>query len=164
MIRTYLKAFQMGIVAGMRTMTAPALVSYKLSQMRPNPLPDSTLHFMTSPKTATTFAVLAGGELIGDKLPNASDRIGFPQILGRIASGTMCGAALTEADGKSVAYGATLGAAGAFVGSFAFFHLRRWLTHEKDLPDPIVALVEDVLTIGAGWLTINDGEWRNTTA
>ncbi len=164
MIRTYMKAFQIGIVAGMRTMTAPALVSYKLSHMVPNPLPDSTLHFMTSPKTATTFAVLASGELIGDKLPNTPDRTAFPQVTGRIASGALSGAALVDADGQSVAYGAVLGALGAVVGTFAFFQLRHWLTHEKDLPDPVVALVEDALTIGAGWLIINDGEWRTTTA
>jgi uncharacterized membrane protein len=44
---------------------------------------------------------------------------------------------------------------GAVAGSFAFFQLRRWLTHEKDLPDLWVALAEDALTIGAGWLIVH---------
>ncbi|GAB4027200.1 DUF4126 family protein [Spirosoma koreense] len=156
MIQTALKAFQMGIVAGMRSMTAPALVSYKLSQTKPEPLTDSKLHFLTSPKVATALAIMAGGELIGDKIPGAPDRIAQPQIWGRIASGALVGGALTEADGQPVAYGALIGALGATAGSFAFFYLRRWLTHEQDLPDLLVALAEDAIAIGTGWQLINE--------
>ncbi|MFD2935830.1 DUF4126 family protein [Spirosoma flavum] len=156
MNRTYLNAFQIGIVAGMRAMSAPAFVSHKLSHMTPGPLSDSPLHFLTSTKTATTLAVLAGGELVGDKLPSSPDRTKFPQMLGRIVSGALSGAALTEADDEPVASGAVLGALGAVVGTFAFFHLRHWLTHEKGLPDPLVAVAEDALTMGAGWLTVNE--------
>ncbi len=158
MIRTYLNAFGIGVIAGMRSMMAPALVSRKLSQTTPNPLSNSPLHFMTSSKTATTFAVLAGGELIGDKLPNTGDRTAFPQITGRILSGGLCGAALTETDGESLSHGAIFGAVGAVAGTFAFFQLRHYLTHEKDLPDLWVAVAEDVLAIGAGWLVVNEPE------
>lgn len=158
MISPYLKAFQIGVIAGMRSMMAPALVSRKLSQTTPNPLPNSPLHFLTSSKTATTFAVLAGGELIGDKIPNSPNRTTLPQLSGRILSGGMCGAALTEAEGEPLAYGAVLGALGAVAGTFAFFQLRHYLTHEKDLPDLWVAVAEDALTIGAGWLVVNGNE------
>ena len=61
MSRTYLNAFGIGVIAGIRSMMAPALVSHKLSRIEPDPLPDSPLHFITSSKTATTFAVLALG-------------------------------------------------------------------------------------------------------
>ena len=162
MIRTYLNAFQIGIVAGMRAMTAPALVSHKLSHTHPDPLPGSPLHFLTSSKVATTFAVLAGGELIGDKVPNSPARTTLPQLSARVVSGAMSGAALTEADGQPLAYGAVLGALGAVAGTFAFFHLRHWLTHEKDLPDPLVALAEDALAISAGWLIVNEGKMPST--
>jgi len=155
MISTYLNAFQIGIIAGMRSLTAPALVSHKLSQASPDPIPDSPLHFLTSPKTATALAVMAGGELIGDKLPNSPDRIAPPVLSGRIVAGAMSGAALSEADGQPLAYGAVLGAVGALVGTVAFFHLRIWLNHEKGIPDPIVALVEDAMTVGAGWIIVN---------
>ncbi len=164
MIRTYLNAFQIGIVAGMRAMSAPAFVSHKLSHEAINPLPDSVFHFLTSSKTATTLAVLAGGELIGDKVPNGPDRIGAAQLPVRLISGAASGAALTEADGQPVAYGAILGAVGAAVGSFAFFHLRHWLTHEKDLPDTVVALAEDALTMGLGILTINESKSFSTAS
>jgi uncharacterized membrane protein len=164
MIRTYLNAFQIGIVAGMRAMSAPALVSHKLSHAPINPLPDSIFHFLTSSKAATTLAVLAGGELIGDKVPNAPDRISAAQLPVRLISGAASGAALTEAHGEPVVYGAVLGAVGAAVGSFAFFHLRHWLTHEKDLPDTVVALAEDALTIGLGLLTINEAKSFSTAS
>jgi uncharacterized membrane protein len=159
MIKCLLKAFQIGVIAGMRTMTAPALVSYKLAHTKPDrnvgpALPDSRLHFLTSTTTANVLAVMAAGELIADKLPQTPSRIGQPQVWGRIGSGALSAAALTEADGNSARVGAVIGALGAVAGSFAFFHLRRWLTHEKDLPDLWVALAEDTLTIGAGWLVV----------
>lgn len=160
MIKCLLKAFQIGIIAGMRTMTAPALVSYKLAHTKPSRsvgpvLQDSRLHFLTSPITANILAVMAVGELVADKMPQATDRIGQPQIWGRIGSGALSAAALTEADGNSARVGAVAGALGAVAGSFAFFYLRQWLTHEKDLPDLWVALAEDTLTIGAGWWVVN---------
>ncbi|QDK82381.1 DUF4126 family protein [Spirosoma sp. KCTC 42546] len=158
MIRTYINTFQIGVVAGMRSMLAPALVSYKLSHTSPEPLTQSKLHFLVSPKATMALELMAGGELIGDKLPSAPDRTGQPQLWGRIASGAMCGAALTEADKQPIAYGAVLGAVGAAVGSFAFFHLRHWLTHEKDIPDPIIALAEDALAIGVGLMIIKGND------
>ena len=154
MVRTYLNAFQIGVIAGMRSMMAPALVSYKLSHATPNPLLGSPLHFMTSSKTSTGFAVLAGGELIGDKLPQTGDRTAFPQVSGRLLSGALCGAALTEADGQARVYGAVFGTLGAVAGTFAFFQLRHWLTHEKGLSDLWVAVAEDALALSAGLLTI----------
>ena len=151
----YLNAFQIGFVAGMRSLTAPAVVSHKLSNTHPNPLPNSKLHFMTSSKTATTLKALAGAELIGDKVPNVPDRIEAQPLTMRAASGALCGAALSEAEGKPAQIGAVFGGLGAVAGAYTFFYLRQWLTMERDLPDPAVALAEDALAIGAGWLTVN---------
>ena len=164
MFKTYFNAFQIGIVAGMRSMTAPALVSYKLSRTQPDPIPNSTLHFLTSPKAANVFALMAGGELIGDKLPNSPNRIAPPVLSGRIATGALSGAALSEADGQSSVTGALLGAIGALAGTVAFFHLRTWLNHEKGIPDLAVALVEDAMTVGAGWVIVNDNQATTKTA
>ena len=155
MIKCILKAFEIGMIAGMRTMTAPALVSYKLAQMRPVPLTNSKLSFLTSSTTTNVLTVLAVGELIADKMPGTPDRIGQPQVWGRIGSGALSAAALTEADGESAPIGAVIGALGAVAGAFAFFHLRKWLTYEQGLPDPVVALAEDALAIGAGWWIVN---------
>lgn len=158
MIRIALKAFQIGLVAGMRSLTAPALVSYKLSHLKAKLPPDSKLHFLSLPTTTAVLGVMAGGELIGDKLPSAPDRTIPISLFGRMASGAMSGAALTEPDGEPATFGAIFGALGAVTGTFAFFHLRHWLTHDKDLPDPLVALAEDILAVGTGWQLINESE------
>lgn len=158
MMTTYLNAFQIGVIAGMRALTAPALVSYKLSNTHPDPLANSKLDFLHSPTTATVLKVLAGGELIGDKLPQSPDRIGAAQLPVRILSGAVSGAAISEAEGESVPYGALAGALGAVASSFAFFHLRHWLTAGKGLPDPAIALVEDALAIGLGLLVMRHVE------
>ncbi|MCK8492523.1 DUF4126 family protein [Spirosoma sp. RP8] len=164
MIRSYLNAFQIGIVAGMRALSAPAMVSHKLAQMQPDPLPDSKLHSLASPKTATVLKVMAVGELIGDKLPNTPNRTEPSSVVGRMASGALSGAALSEVDGKDARYGAVMGAAGALVGTFAFFHLRRWLTHEQGLPDPVVALAEDVIAVGTAWRLIHQSKPADVAA
>lgn len=155
MYQSYLSAFQIGIIAGMRAMTAPAVVSHKLSTTPTEFNADSPLHFMTSPRTATVFKVLAGGELIGDKVPGSPNRTSPPQLAGRIVSGAVSGAALSEAKGLSATWGTVLGGLGALAGTFAFFHLRHFLTHDKGLPDPVVALAEDALTIALGLATVN---------
>jgi uncharacterized membrane protein len=107
---------------------------------------------------------MAIGELIGDKMPAATDRIAFPAILGRIGSGALSGGALSEAEGKELPYGAIAGAVGAAVGSYAFYYLRHWLTTEQDIPDPYVALAEDALAISAGYLIVEQSAIRGVTA
>ncbi|MFD2570880.1 DUF4126 family protein [Spirosoma soli] len=150
MIRTYINTFQIGLVAGMRTFTAPALVNYKLTNTRPDRLAGSRLAVMSSPKASILLTVLAAGELVGDKVPSAPNRIDIQPLSARMVSGAVCGASLSEAEGKQATLGAVAGSVGALVGSYTFFYLRRWLTVEKGLPDFVVALAEDALAIGIG--------------
>ena len=102
--------------------------------------------------------MLAVGELIGDKLPNTPARTEMPVLGFRILSGGTCGALLNETERQSVATGAVAGGFGAVVGSFLFMRLRLWIDEELGLPDPVVALVEDALTITAGWLLVDNIE------
>ncbi|MEZ0607366.1 DUF4126 family protein [Fibrella sp. WM1] len=155
--------FLIGVVAGMRALSAPALLSRHLSQSAGNPLANSRLHFLTTPNASKTLAVLAGTELLGDKAPNGPDRTTPPQLIVRLASGAVCGAAISATQGSSSRLGAVLGAAGALVGTFAFFHVRRYLTHDRGLPDTAVALLEDALTLGAGWQVANAVGVGNTS-
>ena len=66
------QAFAMGVVSGMRSMTAPALVTHYLSRDRRPRL--GRLNFMRSKLAATAFKVAAAGELVGDKLSNTPAR------------------------------------------------------------------------------------------
>lgn len=158
MNQTYLKAFGIGVVAGMRAMIAPALLSRKLVRTFPTKQPTKPIHYLALPATSLALNGLMGLEIIGDKLPNTPNRIAAPQFGGRIASGATCGAFLSQAEGGAVPVGAVAGGAGTVVGTLAFFHLRRWLTHDLGLPDPLVALAEDALAISLGWTIANSIE------
>lgn len=156
MTQTYVKAAQIGIVAGMRSMLAPALVSRHYNRQPTTFLLESPLKVVTYARTADGCTLLAAGELIADKLPGTADRTGFPQLLGRLGSGAVTGAAIAQAEGQTARIGAVLGGLGALLGTYAFFRLRHWLTAEGGLPDAVVALAEDALAVGAGLLILKD--------
>ena len=42
------------------------------------------------------------------------------------------------------------GASGAIVGAYGGYHARKAVVQTSGIPDPIVALIEDALAIGAG--------------
>ncbi len=158
MVQTYLKAFQIGVIAGMRAMTAPALLSRKLVRTIPTKEPQKPIHYLAQPPVSIGLAVLAGAELIGDKVPHGPNRTSPPQFIARITSGATCGAFLSEVEGEQAPIGAVLGGLGAVAGTLLFFNLRRWLDHDLGLPDAVGALTEDALAIGLGWQVVNSIE------
>lgn len=147
---TYLKAIGMGIVAGMRSMTAPAQVSHHLSRAQPSPLADSPLAFMGRSDVAAGFTVLALGEMTADKLPFMPNRTDPPGLIGRALSGALVGAALAAHEKECPYTGATLGAAAAIAATFAAYHLRKNIRTTLQVQDLPVALGEDVLAVAGG--------------
>ncbi|WP_234736987.1 DUF4126 family protein [Tellurirhabdus bombi] len=154
MIFTYVNAAKMGVLAGMRSMMAPAFASQQLIEQSAGANPSGLVRFFSSPIAANAFKVMAAGEVFGDKLPFASDRIEPKVLVGRIASGAICGAVVAELDGKKAAIGAVIGGLAAIASSYAFFYLRTKLTEKQGIPDPYLALVEDAATFGLGMQTI----------
>lgn len=131
-----------GVLAGMRSMSAPALLSYHLSQ-RPSEAPDGHPRRIALPGVARTFGLLAAGELIADKMPWMPARVSPPALMGRIASGALTGS-IVAAPNQRVSVGrAVLGAAAAVASSFAFYHLRRFATRRLGVPGLVAGLVED---------------------
>jgi len=126
-----LRTFGIGVVAGLRSMTAPA----------------ATLGGADSRWTGPV-RFLAAGELIADKLPQTPPRL-LPIALGvRVLSGALCARALAKrADGSRFA-GTVAGAAGALAGSYGGYYARRYVTTRRDVPDFPIALVEDALALG----------------
>lgn len=155
MFETYAKAFGLGVVIGMRALMGPALLSRKLVRTVPVKQPTKPIHYFAQPPVATALEVLAGTEILTDKLPGVPNRTVPFQFGGRIASGATCGAFLSEVEGGDIPVGAVAGSLGAVVGTLAFFNLRQWLHHDLGLPDPLVALAEDALAISAGWAIVN---------
>ncbi len=66
-------------------------------------------------------------------------------------------AATRERHSKLLATGAVLGAVGAIAGAFAGYHLRRELGKRLDIPDPAVAIVEDMIAVGGSIALVRRG-------
>ena len=147
-------AFLIGCVCGLRSMTGPALVCWgaRLGWLQ---LDGSTLGFLHNVISLSIFTLFAIGELVADKLPFIPSRITAGPLVVRFVSGALCGWALAISGGIGWLPCALAGGVGAVAGSFAGYHVRRWLTAGKGLPDMPIALLEDVVAIGGGLLILS---------
>ena len=143
----YLFAFLIGVVAGSRTFTAPAAVSWA-ARLQWLHLSGTPLGFLGSPATPFILTLLAIGELVVDKLPNTPSRMAPKGFVARIVSGAFCGAALSLAGG-GVFGGLIAGGIGAVVGTWSFSQLRARLAKAFGGWDLPAALIEDACAIAA---------------
>src|SRR5579884_2262313 len=111
-----LRALGIGFVAGLRSMTAPAAVSWAAGNGRLS-LGNSPLVLLDSERAERTTRNLALGEFVSDKTPLLPSRLKPASLLWRLLSGGVCGAAFSVSDGEHASAGAALGATGALVGS-----------------------------------------------
>jgi uncharacterized membrane protein len=147
-------AFAIGLVAGLRSLTGPAIVSWA-AHLKWLDLHNSFLAFLGSTAAAYILAVCALGELVVDKLPNTPSRTEPLGLLARFATGGLSGAALCAAANKSVVIGAVLGAVGGVTGGFVGYQLRTRLVRALGLPAIVVALLEDAIAIGGGFFIVS---------
>jgi len=152
----YLTAIGLGVVAGMRSMSAPAFVSAHLADNEARESSDRVLRFMSSPRTALAFKVGAAGEMVADKLPVIPDRISPGPLAGRMVSGALCGWSVCESEAKPAGIGAAAAGLAAVGSAFASYYLRRRLTESGRFPDVLVALAEDAIVLTAGDLLVNE--------
>ncbi|RFZ84634.1 DUF4126 family protein [Mucilaginibacter terrenus] len=148
--KAFLQAVGLGLVAGMRTMYAPAVASHMYSRHKSRYLRHDPLSFMQSITASKIFKVLAAGELVGDKLPTAPNRTSAPGLIGRAISGMLVGSVVYRANGKPPVVGGLIGGAAAVASTFGCFLLRRAVVKSTKIPDPYIGAVEDVLVIAAG--------------
>ena len=141
----FVLALGIGIVAGLRSLTAPAVVAWGAHLGWLN-LHGSPLAFMGSTVAVAIFSVLAIGELIADKLPMMSKRTAPAPLIARIITGGLCGACVCVAAGQSLVAGAVLGGIGGIVGAFLGYGIRRRL--DLHIKDVVVAVCEDVVAVG----------------
>jgi uncharacterized membrane protein len=150
MKNTYLQSFCIGIIAGMRSMSAPALVSNYLAEKQSVEIENSAFRFLASQKTANVLTVLAIGEIIADKLPIVPDRISPVPLIGRGISGATCGAALCIAEDERTEIGALAGLTGAIISTYGFYYLRQKLSNDAGIPNLLLGLTEDALVVKGG--------------
>ncbi|MEX0809888.1 MAG: DUF4126 family protein [Dongiaceae bacterium] len=142
-------SFLIGLIAGLRTMTAPAAVSWA-AYLGWLPFEGTWLAFLGHPVTAYLFAALALIELVVDQLPSTASRKVPLQFGGRIVMGTLTGAAIGASVG-SLAIGVVLGAIGAVAGTLGGAAARARLAAAFDRDWP-AALIEDAVAIGGALL------------
>ncbi|WP_434346642.1 DUF1990 family protein [Myxococcus virescens] len=143
-----LRALGLGVLAGMRSMSAPALASRWLTKTQPDS-EDRLARTLAHPWTPRVLGLLAVGELVADKLPMAPPRIAAVPLTGRMLSGALAAASVTTERQRGVRLAAAaLGALAALASSWAFYSLRRTATKKLGVPDVAVALTEDALLAG----------------
>jgi uncharacterized membrane protein len=149
-----LLAFLIGVIAGLRTMTAPAVVAWAANRQWLN-LHNSPLAFMRSTTAVAVFTVLALGELVLDKLPSTPNRTRLLGLIGRSLLGGLSGAAVATSGEQPIALGVVLGVAGAIAGAFTGYEIRKRLVRALKIPDVVIALFEDAVAIGGGLLIVS---------
>jgi uncharacterized membrane protein len=133
-----------GIIAGLRAMTAPAAVSWAAKIGWLNLAPTS-LAFLGYAFTPWILTVLALAELVTDQLPSTPSRTVPIQFGTRIVSGGLSGAAIGAAHGALV-IGLVGGAIGAIAGTLGGRAFRAKLAAAFG-SDPPAAFTEDAVAI-----------------
>ncbi|MFN2445527.1 MAG: DUF4126 domain-containing protein [Vicinamibacterales bacterium] len=138
-----------GVVAGLRAVTAPAAVSWAACLGRLD-VSGSWLAFLGYAWTPWILTLLALGELITDQLPSTPSRTVPIQFGARIATGALSGAAIGASGGALLA-GLVAGALGAVIGTLGGRALRARLAaaFRSDRP---AALIEDAVAVGGALL------------
>jgi uncharacterized membrane protein len=146
-------ALTIGFVAGLRSMTAPAAVSWAACYGGVN-LQGTPLQFLGSSMAVAIFSLAALAEYVADKLPRTPNRTSAGPLIGRILLGGLSGAALVTAHGGMLLAGAVLGGIGAVIGAHVGYHVRRRLVSDARVNDIVVAVGEDALAILLAYLLV----------
>lgn len=143
-VMVYLLALVIGIIAGLRAMTAPAAMSWAAYLGYLN-LGGSWLAFMGYRFTPWILSVLALGEFVTDQLPNTPSRKVPVQFGARLISGALSGA-MVGTSGGTLLGGLVAGVVGAVIGTMGGAAMRSRLAAAfgRDLP---AALLEDAIAI-----------------
>jgi uncharacterized membrane protein len=147
----YLFALLIGVIAGLRAMTAPAAVAWG-AHLGLIPLQGTPLAWLGGAIAPWVFTALAVLELISDQLPKTPSRKVPVQFGTRILSGAFCGAAIGMVGGAWIG-GAVAGAIGAVIGTLGGADVRGRLAKAlgKDLP---AGLIEDLVAVGGAALVV----------
>ena len=143
------KALALGSISGLRSASGPAFVG-RAANRGDMDLAGTSLAFFGSPRLSKALTLAQLGELIGDKVPRTPSRTAWPPILGRAVSGGMVGPPAFVSEGRHVATGAILGSSAAVAAALAGENLRALVVRRTGLPNPVVAVAEDVVVLLVG--------------
>ena len=147
-------AFGIGVVAGLRSFTAPAVTAWAAHLHWLN-LSGSHLSFMGSTWAVVIFSGAALFEFVADQLPSTAARTTTGPLTARIITGSLSGACVGIAGGAAAWLAAAAGAIGALAGAFGGYRARVGLVQELHAPDFAIAIPEDLVGIGLGLLLVS---------
>ena len=140
-----------GVMAGLRAMTAPAAVSWA-ARLGWLDVASTRLAFLGYGVTPWIFTALALGELVADQLPTTPSRTVPVQFGTRLIVGGLCGAAI-GASGGALVLGTLAGVCGAVIGTLGGRAFRARLARAFGSDRP-AALAEDAVAIGGSLLIV----------
>ncbi len=148
----YLLALLIGVIAGLRTMTAPTAICWA-AYLGWFSLAGTPLAFMGVIWAVGAFTLLALLELVADQLPSTPSRKVPIQFGARLVTGGLSGAAIGAAH-QMLVPGLVAGIVGAVIGTYGGAAFRAGLAKSfgRDLP---AALVEDAVAIGGALLIVS---------
>ena len=148
---TFLLTLLIGIVAGLRTFTAPAAVSWA-AHLGGLTLQGTSLAWLGATATPYIFTVLAAAELVADQMPRTPSRKSPSGFAARLVSGALCGAAIGSSRGSWVS-GLVAGILGAVIGTLGGYAIRMRLAAIFGR-DSTAAVIEDIVAIGGAILIV----------
>ncbi|MCL4243847.1 MAG: DUF4126 family protein [Candidatus Dadabacteria bacterium] len=147
----FVAAILVGISAGLRTMTAPAVASLAARYWGLG-LWGTQLGFMSSQLAAIVLSIFAVLEYIYDLLPFAGNRIDPGPLLARIFTGALSGACVAVGAAESITAGAVAGGLGAVAGAYGGYPARKAAI--RAVGRVPAALGEDIVAIGLAVLAV----------
>jgi uncharacterized membrane protein len=147
----FLLAGAIGVVAGLRTMMAPAAVAWA-ARAGWLSLGGTSLGWLGGSIAPLVLSALALGELVTDQLPTTPSRKVPIQFGARLASGALSGGAVGLSGGAPW-LGVIAGILGAVVGTFGGAALRARLAASFGSDRP-AAFLEDAVAIAGAWVIV----------
>lgn len=142
------QALALGVVGGMRSQLPLALLANAPAAI------DDSASLLHAPLVRRLSALVAGAELVADKLPGIGSRLEPGPFVTRLLIGGIAGGVVIGRANQPRLAGIALGAAGAAVGAWAGYHLRARLVSETQAPDFVYAVAEDLTALTIGVLAV----------
>jgi uncharacterized membrane protein len=143
-------ALLIGVIAGLRAMTAPAVVAWG-ALLGWIDVDGRWSEWVAHPITVTVLTIFLLVELVTDQLPKTPSRKTAPQFITRLLMGAFAGAVIGSAFFHTFS-AAGAGMIGAVLGTLGGAEARKRLVDASGGRDRPGALIEDVVAVGGGFL------------
>ncbi len=147
-----LLALLIGVIAGLRALTAPAVVAWG-AFLGWIDVTDKWSEWVAHPITVTVLTVLLFVELVTDQLPKTPSRKTPPQFITRLLTGAFAGAVIGSAFFHTFS-SVGAGIIGAVLGTLGGYEARSRLVAANGGRDLPVAIGEDIVAVGGGFLIV----------